>query len=402
MKVKISPSKISGKITAPPSKSMAHRYLICAALADGESVIKNIAQSEDILATIDCLTSLGAEIGLCGDSATVRGIGQIAAPKGELLCRESGSTLRFLMPICLSRRGATFSGSERLLSRPLGVYEKLCRERGIAFSNDGKKINVGGGLCAGNFSLDGGVSSQFISGLLFALPTLTSDSKITLTGSIESRPYIDMTMAALASFGVFAEWTSENEIFVKGGQKYAPADKTVEGDCSNAAFFEALNAVGGSVFVDGTDETTVRGDGIYKEYIAALTSGAPKLSLADCPDLGPVMFALAAEKNGATFTHTRRLREKESDRIAAMNDELSKFGAELYISENEVEVKKAALRAPSTELSSHNDHRIAMALSVLLTKYGGVISGAEAVKKSMPDFFDELASLGAEVEIYDR
>ena len=403
MRVKISPSKISGKMTAPPSKSMAHRLLVCAALAGGVSTVKNVASSEDVLATLDCVSALGASVEMIGDTVKIIGIGgKLAVPRGELFCRESGSTLRFLIPVALSLGcGATFSGSEKLFSRPLGVYEEMCRERGLDFSKDKNTLTVGGKLSPGEFAVPGDVSSQFLSGLLFALPTLPGDSKITLTGSIESRPYIDMTISALEKFGVFAEWRRENEIFIRGGQTFSPADVTVEGDCSNAAFFDALNYVGGDVTVSGIDERTVQGDKIYGEYFQSLRGGAPELSLADCPDLGPVAFALAAELFGATFTHTRRLRQKESDRIASMSEELIKFGAEFDISEDTVTVKNTALHAPEKQLSSHNDHRVAMALSVLMTKYGGELSGAEAVKKSMPDFYDVLKSLGAEVEFYD-
>ena len=404
MRVKISPSKISGKMTAPPSKSMAHRLLVCAALSGGASTVKNVAPSEDILATLDCISALGANVEKIGETVKIGGIGgKPVAPRVKLFCRESGSTLRFLIPVALSLGcGATFFGSEKLFSRPLEFYEEMCRERGLDFSKDKNTLTVGGKLSSGEFTVPGDVSSQFVSGLLFALPTLSGDSKITLVGNIESRPYIDMTISALEKFGVLAEWRRENEIFVRGGQTFKSADVTVEGDCSNAAFFEALNFVGGSVTVGGIDENTVQGDKIYGEYFKKLCGGTPELSLADCPDLGPAAFALAAELSGATFTHTRRLRQKESDRIASMSEELEKFGAELDISEDTVTVKKTALHAPEKPLSSHNDHRVAMALSVLMTKYGGELSGAEAVKKSMPDFYDVLKSLGAEVEFYDR
>ena len=399
MKIKISPKKPVGTVTAPPSKSMAHRLLICAGLSDGASTVKNVSPSEDVLATLDCLAAIGAKCEYDGSAVRVIGCGGNIRADGILACRESGSTLRFFIPICmLSPPGATLSGSERLLSRPLDVYEKLCRERGMAFSNDGKTVRVGGTLKSGIFSLAGDVSSQFVSGLLFSLPTLCGDSEIILEGNVESRPYIDLTMSALYSFGVCAKWISENRISVRGGQKYTPADVTVEGDCSNAAFFEALNALGGSVKICGINENTAQGDKVYGEYIAALLAGAPTLSLSNCPDLAPVMFALAAELGGATFTHTHRLRAKESDRIASMTGELKKFGASFEISDDSVTVNKTELHAPIGTLSSHNDHRVAMALSVLLTKYGGTLDGAEAVKKSMPDFYDVLSSLGAEVE----
>ena len=404
MIVKIKPSRLCGSLSAPPSKSMAHRLLISAGLSDGTSVVCGVAPSEDVLATIDCLAALGASCDYDGKDVRVCGISpEKMAPRGTLECRECGSTLRFFIPICLTTgKKTTLSGSEKLLSRPLSVYEELCRARGFEFSNDGKKVTVSGKLKSGNYTVRGDVSSQFVSGLLFALPTAHGDSRIMLTGAVESRPYIDMTTAALEKFGVRAEWTGENTISVKGDQKYSPADVTVEGDFSNAAFFEALNLIGGDVSVDGLDFSSAQGDKICVEYFEKLAAGAPTLSLTDCPDLGPVMFAMAAEKNGATFTGTRRLRIKESDRVASMAAELYKFGAEFEIGNDTVTVKKRALHAPTDILSSHNDHRVAMALSVLMTKYGGAISSAEAVKKSMPDFYEKLSSLGAEVIYEDK
>lgn len=404
MKVRITPSRVAGLVTAPPSKSMAHRLLISAGLANGESVVRGVSPSEDVLATMDCLRALGASCDYDGKDARVDGLSpEKMTVRGELQCRECGSTLRFFIPICLATgRKTTLKGSEKLLSRPLSVYEELCRERGFEFENDGKTVTVCGKLKSGEYALRGDVSSQFVSGLLFALPTLGGDSRITLTGTVESRPYIDMTIVALEKFGIRAEWTGDDTIFIKGGQKYAPADVTVEGDWSNGAFFEALNIVGGNVSVDGLDGSSAQGDKICVDYFKKLAAGAPTLSLCDCPDLGPVMFAMAAEKSGATFTGTRRLRIKESDRVASMAEELAKFGAEFEIADDTVTVKKTALHAPTEALSSHNDHRVAMALSVLMTKYGGTLEGAEAVNKSMPDFYEKLSSLGAEVKYEDK
>lgn len=403
MIVKIKPSPLCGSVSAPPSKSMAHRLLISAGLSDGVSVVRGVSPSEDVLATIDCLAALGVVCTYDGRDVTVRGASPEKMTVGATLpCRECGSTLRFFIPICLLLgRRAALSGSERLLMRPLSVYENLCRERGFEYSNDGKNIIVRGKLESGEYRLRGDVSSQFVSGLLFALPTLGGDSRVTLTGRVESRPYIDMTIGALKKFGVCAEWKNENTIYVRGDQKYTPADVTVEGDWSNAAFFLALNIVDGNINVTGLDDDSSQGDKICIEYLKKLAVGAPTLSLSDCPDLGPIMFAAAAEKHGATFTETSRLREKESDRVASMTEELMKFGAEFEITGDTVTVKKTALRAPTETLSSHSDHRVAMALSVLMTKYGGTLDGAEAVKKSMPDFYERLAPLGAEIEKYE-
>lgn len=402
MKVKISPSALSGTLKAPPSKSMAHRLLICAGLSDGESVIRGVEMSEDVRATLDCLSALGAVCAVENDTVRVKGTGATAVRSAVLPCRECGSTLRFMIPICLiSGEEMTLTGSERLLKRPLDIYEKMCRERGFAFENDGARVKVCGKLTPDEYVMRGNISSQFISGMLFALPLLKADSKIVITDGVDSRPYIDMTLYALEKFGVKAEFTSDNMIHVGGNQKYAACDADVEGDYSNAAFFEALNFLGSDVKITSLDKNSRQGDKIYGEYFEKLESGSPTLSLGDCPDLGPVMFAVAAAKNGATFTGTRRLKMKESDRVAAMTAELKKFGADFDISDDSVVVKKSALHAPTDILYSHNDHRVAMALAVLMTKFGGEICGADAVSKSMPDFFDKLVSLGAKADKYE-
>jgi len=401
--IKIAPSTVSGTIDAPPSKSMAHRLLICAGLSDGLSVIRGIKMSDDVLATLDCLNAIGAVCDVSGDTVRVKSTGAAIKRGAVLPCRECGSTLRFFIPICLmSGAETTLTGSGRLMSRPLDIYEKMCRERGFEFENDGAAVKVCGKLAPDEYVIDGSVSSQFVSGLLFALPLLCGDSKIVITGGVDSRPYIDMTLDALKKFGVSAEFTSENVIRVGGNQRYAACDATVEGDYSNAAFFEALNVIGGDVKITSLDENSRQGDKVYGEYFKKLACGSPTLSLGDCPDLGPIMFAVAAVKNGATFTSTRRLKIKESDRVASMTAELRKFGAEFDVSADSVTVKKRALHAPSGSLDSHNDHRVAMALAVLMTKFGGELIDGEAVSKSMPDFFEKLASLGAKVDKYEN
>ena len=293
-------------------------------------------------------------------------------------------------------KGKAFSlnGSERLLKRPLDVYEKLCDERGMIFSNNGVCITVKGPLEPGDYTLDGGVSSQFISGLLFALPLLNGDSRIRLTGRIESRSYIDLTVSALKQFGVIVSWEDDRTLFIKGGQKYGGMNTRVEGDYSNAAFLDAFNLLEGEVDVTGLSDDSLQGDRVYKEHLEALKNGTPTISLADCPDLGPVLFALAAALNGATFTDTERLKIKESDRVAAMAQELAKFGAEVVADENKVTIKGGGLKTPNEALNGHNDHRIVMAMAVLASVTGGEITEAEAVRKSFPDFFERLRDIG--------
>lgn len=399
MRVEIRPAKARGTVAAPPSKSMAHRLLICAGLAEGESVIRNLAFSEDVKATIACLRSLGAEIWLDSDTANVIGT-DVTKPLGTtavLPCNECGSTLRFFTPLCmLSGEERVLSGSQRLMSRPMSVYEDIAREQDIIFRKSIDSISVCGKLQSGVYEVAGNISSQFISGMLFALPLLDGDSEIRLLPPVESKPYIDMTVAALREFGISVE-CGGNTYKIKGGQNYRPQDVAVEGDCSNAAFFEALNYAGADVTVEGLKDDTLQGDSVYKFLFEKIKQSESPIEIADCPDLGPILFAVAALCGGCRFTGTRRLRIKESDRAEAMRLELSKCGITASVGENEVIVHNGTLRKPTEVLYGHNDHRIVMALSVLLTVTGGVINGAEAVNKSFPDFFDRLKDLGVKL-----
>lgn len=402
MRVTIEPSKVRGRMEAPPSKSMAHRMLICAGCAEGTSRIENIDLSEDVLATMDCLKALGAGITYEDRCVTVRGT-DICGIHGPALlnCRECGSTLRFMIPLCLmSGQKTELTGSVKLFERPLGVYEKICREQGILFERERNHLVVEGKLRSGEYELPGNVSSQFISGLLFVLPLLGGDSRIRLTGSVESRPYIDMTMQAMEIFGVKARWEDESAILIRGGQSYCPRSTKVEGDFSNAAFFEALNLIGGDVEVTGLYDGSLQGDKVYRQYFDRIREGYAQIDLSDCPDLGPVLMAAAAMCGGAKFTGTARLRLKESDRGLAMQEELGKLGAAVKVLNNAILVEPGELRA-DTVLDGHNDHRIVMALAVILSAVGGSITGAEAVGKSLPDFWERFKQLGIGVR-YDE
>ncbi len=403
MIVSIQPGKATGTLAVPPSKSMAHRLLICAGLSAGESCISGIDFNEDILATIDCLCALGASCVIKDGTVTVSGIGHYAfEPSKVLNCRESGSTLRFFIPLALLRgKEVSFTGTTKLLSRPLDVYKQMCSEKQFLFEQDSNRLKVKGTLSGGEYVIPGDISSQFVTGLLFALPLADRDSKLTLIPPIESRGYIALTLQALKSFGIEAFWLDQKTISIPGNQRYLPCSLSVEGDYSGSAFFAALNALGSDISIEGLKCDSLQGDKIYEEYIPKLCEGFTTLHLADCPDLGPVLFALAAAKYGARFTGTKRLKIKESDRAAAMAEELSAFGADVRVLDDEVIIYPAAFHPPSTILKGHNDHRIVMSLAVLLTLTGGMIEGAEAVRKSFPDFFAKLQSLGVEVSFYE-
>ena len=403
MKLKIYKSVPEGRISAPPSKSMAHRLLISAAMAEGVSTVHGVSDCEDVRATIDCLKALGAQITQSGDTVTVKGIDmRHASPSAGLNCRESGSTLRFFIPIALlSGRNTQFFGAQSLMKRPMGVYEKMCAERGYTYNADGSTVAVRGALTAGEYEVVGNVSSQFISGLIFALPMLDRDSRIKILPPIESRSYIDLTIEALASFGVTVKWSDDNTLYVKGGQKYQPREVTVEGDYSGAAFIDAFSVFGFNVGVDGLNPDSTQGDKVYKTHFDMIKKGVPTIHVGNCPDLGPILFATVAAKHGGVFTGTKRLKIKESDRAAAMAEELSKFGVSVTVHDDKVVVYPIGFRAPSVPLNGHNDHRIVMALSVLLTMTGGEIEGAEAVSKSYPAFFEDLIKLGIKIEGYE-
>lgn len=400
MKVRIEKGTARGIVSAPPSKSMAHRLLICAGLSDGECIVHGISDSEDMLATMDCLRTLGVQFEKEEDTVRVSGIDiRKAAALEKLNCRESGSTLRFFVPIALlTGKETVLAGSRRLMERPLSVYEELFSQRGITLRKTEREIRTRGSLRYGSFEMDGNVSSQFVTGLLLALPLLKGDSRIVLRPPVESRSYIDMTLSALRMFGVEAGWQEENVLYIKGNQRYHAEEVFVEGDYSNAAFFELLNLLGGQVKIENLREDSLQGDRVYEELLEALKRPDAELDLSDCPDLGPVLFAAAAAGCGGKFTGTRRLKIKESNRGEAMAEELRKFGVTTEVLENEVIVGRQGLREPKEVLNGHNDHRIVMSEAVLLTQTGGVIDGAEAVSKSFPDFFEKLASLGIEVE----
>ena len=402
MTVKIKPSKVCGRVKAPSSKSMSHRLLICAGLSEGESYIKNIAYSEDILATLDCLAEMGAEITKGADFIKIKGTLPSENSFCEYYCRESGSTLRFFVPLAmLSENESTFTGSERLMERPLSVYERIARENGLYYKNEGGILRVKGKLTSGCYSVAADISSQFISGMLFALPLCEGDSEIHLEGTVSSRSYIDMTLEAMEMFGVKASWKDGNTLFISGGQSYQGKNLTVEGDYSNAAFLDAFNLMGGKVDVEGLREDTLQGDEIYRKYFSLLKEGNPVLDIENCPDLAPILMTLAAELNGARLTGTARLRIKESDRGAVMKQELSKFGADIEVYDDEIIINKTILTSSEEPLDSHNDHRVVMSLAVLCSKYGGEIRDAQAVRKSYPDFFERAVELGLEAETDD-
>ena len=398
MKVTITPGKAEGEILAPPSKSMAHRLLMGAGLAEGISEINNIDLSEDIKATLGILEALGAEYRITGGTVIMTGIGNKKPKSNQVLdSKESGSTLRFFIPLILAMGcAAEFTGAKRLFERPLGIYEEICKDQGILFHKGETGLRVDGQLKATHYKVAGNISSQFITGLLYALPLLEGDSVLEVLPPIESKAYIEMTMEALATFGIKIRQEG-NVYYIKGNQSYHAKDVTVEGDYSNAAFLDAFNLIGGNVSVSGLRQDSLQGDQVYKQYYAELKSENPQMDISECPDLGPILMGMAAALHGARFTGTKRLQIKESDRGAVMAEELKKFGIQVDVMENEIMVHQGDLQQPKEMLSSHNDHRIAMTMATLCTITGGTIEGAESVKKSYPNYYEMIETLGIQV-----
>lgn len=399
MKVKILPSKTSGEVSAPPSKSFVHRYLIGSVLSRGKCVIKNIADSDDISATLSCIEQLGGSVTKDGNIVTVIPTNEKQIENAVFDCKESGSTLRFFIPVVLATgaKNCTFLGSERLLARGIKEYEKLFENSDVTIKSDEKSIEVNGTLSAGNYEISGEVSSQYTTGMLFALSVLDGKSTLKITGNAESRAYVDMTIKVLKDFGADITETEKNFFEINGKGRLSPGEFTVEGDWSNAAFLIALSRLVGTISVSGLNENSVQGDRFSSVAFDALDGENAEIDLKDCPDLAPMLFAYAAYKNGGKFTNTRRLRVKESDRANVMAEELKKFGANVKVYENSVEIEKTQLKPPIVPLCGHNDHRIVMALSVLAAVFGAEIDGAEAVNKSYPDFFRVIKKAGVNV-----
>ncbi len=414
----ISPRLLSGEVVVPPSKSYAHRALIAAALATEESVIRNLAMSEDILATISGLQALGATITLDGDTAHVTGI--TSAPKAATVdCRESGSTLRFLLPIAAALSvSATFTGTGRLPARPLTLYRDCFPAHGVAMEPaSGMPLTLSGKLTSGTYSLAGNISSQFITGLLFALPLLEGDSEILLTSPLESKGYVDMTVEILGLAGIVVR-AIPNGYAIRGGQRYRPFTYTVEGDYSQAAFFLVAGAIGDQpITCKGLNPDSVQGD---KKILALLQRAGARLeqnestatifpvklnsfieNCSDIPDLVPILAVLASYCEGVTqLTHIERLQIKESNRIQTTAELLIRFGVPCQYDADKL-IITGTVQRQGCLIDSHNDHRIAMAAAIMATRADAdvTIENADCVKKSYPNFFEDYHQLGGNVDV---
>lgn len=419
----IYPSILNGQIIIPPSKSICHRAIICGGLSDGVSNIKNVVYSEDIEATCSALRSLGVSVEavIVGNDTTLRikGVPQIKETLTNIDCIESGSTLRFMIPIALALGiKTTFRGKGNLVERPLKPYYDIFNEQQINYDTTAGKLplTIDGKLKFGEFKIEGNVSSQFISGLLFALPLLKGDSKIILISELESKPYVDLTIEMLKNFSVVIENSNYKEFTVKGNQTYTCANYNVEGDFSQAAFWLGADVLGSDVTCLGLNINSIQGDKIILKIIESMGAGLSikgeefkafpsitKDSIIDasqCPDLVPVLAVIAALSVSTTkIINCGRLRFKECDRLAAIRRELNKIGADIEEEENALIIKgKANLRGGM--VNSWNDHRIAMALAIasIKCKEPLIIMGSDCVKKSYPHFWDEFKKLGGKID----
>lgn len=407
MDIKIIPKKLHGKVTVPPSKSIAHRMIIAAALADGISTISNLYPSVDILATMDCMRALGAAIDFTGDTAVIEGIKNIP-DKAVLNCHESGSTLRFLIPVaCALGVNTEFLGSAKLPQRPITPFTDEFPRHGITFdfgkaeSGCTLPCSVSGKLTSGRFEIDGGLSSQFITGLMLALPLLDGDSEIVLTSHLNSKPYVDITLGVLRDFGCDISET-ERGYLVKGGQRLNPFSGKVEGDYSQAAFFRVANSLGSELEIDGLNENSLQGDREIMEICDNFdkSGGEPfEINCSDIPDLVPILTVLACFCKGTSrITNVARLRFKECDRLNITADCLNVLGGKVTAHEDSLEIE-GVNELCGGEIDGHNDHRIPMSMAVAATRCTSplVIHGAECVRKSFPNYFEVYRLLGGEV-----
>ncbi len=406
MDIKITPSKLCGIVSVPASKSYAHRALICAAMADGKSLITGITMSKDIEATIGAMTALGAAFDINDDSSvSVSGIGTPSAA-AKIDCNESGSTLRFIIPVAAALgTKSCFYGKGRLPERPIDIYTRELGRKGITFDyNNTMPFSISGKLKSGIYEIEGDVSSQFITGLLFALPLLEGDSVIRLTSKLESRPYADITIDCLRRFGIDITET-ETEYHIKGGQTYRPCNIKVEGDYSQAAFFYVANALGSDITIDNLIEESAQGDKEILSIISGMNcNNTLKCFNADCsdiPDLVPILTVLGCfGSETSTIYNAKRLKIKESNRLEAISDTLNRLGGKITVTDDGLIIEPIA-RFHGGQIDSYGDHRIVMSAAIASVKSDGdiVICGAEAVEKSYPDFFKDFTELGGQANV---
>lgn len=403
MDICITPSLLEGRVRIPASKSCAHRALICAALADGKSVISGVTMSKDIEATIGAMTALGAAFTVKDDVITVSGI---STPKKQAVidCNESGSTLRFIMPVAAALGAdAEFIGRGRLPERPIDIYKRELSANGVKFVTENMPYKLSGRLSGGVYHIEGDVSSQFVTGLIFALPLLENDSEIILTSHLESRPYVDITIDILKRFGISIE-EYEGGFHIRGGQKYKPHDEVIEGDFSQAAFFYVADTLGSEVDIDNLNMNSVQGDKKILDIIHEMcynNNGCFNADCSDIPDLVPILAVLGTfGKKESVIYNAKRLKIKESDRLATTAALLNSLGGNVQVTDDGLKITPVD-RLKGGIVDGAGDHRIVMAAAIAATRAETdvVIKGAEAAEKSYPDFFKDYTTLGGKANV---
>ena len=400
MELDIYPSQLRGSITPPPSKSQSHRLIIAAALADGRSEIRGAARSRDIDATLSCMEALGAKYAWSDGKLIIDGNGgkKRAGELPILDCCESGSTLRFLIPIALvTAGGGEFRGRGRLMERPQEPYFEIFQKMGIEYERRRDALSVSGKLIPGEYALRGDVSSQFVTGLLYALSLTDGESRIRLTTPLESKSYVDMTLDAMRLFGANARELSDG--YEVSHSHYLPHEALAEADWSQAGFFFAANALGGKMEINGLNENSSQGDRIIRGYCERLAgSGEVRIDVSDCPDLVPALALIGACRGGrrTRIDNAARLRMKESDRLASVTEVLTALGAKISEMPDALIIDGTGELSGGAEVSAHNDHRIAMMAAVAAARCKARVTlvGAESVEKSYPEFWNDMEKLG--------
>ncbi len=409
MDIKVYPSKLIGTVNAPSSKAYSQRMIIAAALADGVSEISNITVSNDISVSAAAMEALGANV-FCEDGVfTIKGI-KTPPEKAEIDCCESGATLRFVIPVAAALgTESTFLGRAKLPQRPITPYLREFPSKGITFEpQGGLPLHMCGKLSSGEFLMEGDISSQFITGLLYALPLCEGNSVIRMTSPLQSKPYVDMTVSALGNFGIEVEETVNNglpEYHVRGGQKYRPCNISVEGDYSQAAFFYVADALGSEITIKNLDPDTAQGDKAIVDIIRSCgkTMEPFTVDVGDIPDLVPILTVLGCFTKGTSrIVNAARLKIKESDRLSDVARQLNAIGGNITAGDDSLTIEPVEKFSGGIVDSCH-DHRIVMsaAIAALSSEAPVIIKGAEAVNKSYPGFFDDFKSLGGKFEIID-
>lgn len=416
--ITISPAQLTGTIRIPPSKSVCHRAIICAGLAQGTSRIDGVVLSDDINSTIQAMQVFGAVIQQKGDGLSITGTNCTKATTNSIDCLESGSTLRFLIPLALMGQTMTFTGRGKLIERPLEAYFNIFQEQQIAYqTNNGRlPLTVTGTLSPGQFQLPGNVSSQFVSGLLFALPRLAGDSSIIITSELESQGYVDLTLAMLARFGIKITNKAYREFIVPGKQSYHNTNYHIESDYSQAAFWLTAATLGSPINCIGLNLDSLQGDKVIIDIIRRMggvliakndaVQASPAQTIgtvidaAQCPDLVPILTVLAAVSKGTTrIERAGRLRLKESDRLHAITQELNKLGADIEEKNDSLIIQGRLNLSGGVIVDSWHDHRIAMALAIASIKCLKPITirHSECVAKSYPAFWHDFQLLGGKI-----